>query len=273
MSNNKSSTKKIHQINTRENNQEKKSENNNYLPENELKTINGKRCLTKCFDKGKVFFHPIYLLPVRSKYKGVCATNPYYVEDSENDNIGGLQGYDFCRLEDNETYNPPDESTIILLSFTFDPRYFLSYFYGLKSFDQVIQWTLENDNLPTLTIYRIHDCAWKVFGKNIDALTYQVLEYYYEKSKNDWLRYYTDVIQREYSFELIKQTNNKSSEKDQIYQLLLDNFYTYNFFVTCVKKYVYENQNTWEKIQSHYLKLKIYVLNCLIKKLEEAENK
>lgn len=249
------------------------TENKNYLSDNELKTINNRRCLTKCYDKGKVFFHPINLVPIKSNHKGVCATDPYYSGNNNNDPTGTLNLYDYCRLEDNETYNPPNESTLILLSFTFDPKYFLEYFYGLKSFDQVIRWTLENDNLPSLTIYRIHDCAWKVFGKNIDALTYQVLEYYYEKSKNDWLKYYVDVIQNEYSFELIKDIDDKLSEKNQIYKLLLDNFYTYKFFVTCIKKYVFENQNTWGKNQSHFSNLKRYIRDCLIKKLEESENK
>lgn len=245
-------------------------DNTIFAPEQELKSISGRKCLTKCYEKGKIFFHPISLVPTQSLYNGACATNPYYVDDDGI--LGGLREYDKCRLEDNELSNPPDESAIILLSFTFDAKYFLNNFYGLKSFDQVIQWTLENDNLPYLTIYRIHNCAWKVYGKNIDALTFKVLEYYYEKSKNDWLVYYTKILQSEYSFDIIKkENNNQSSNFNQMYQLLLNNFYTYNFFVTSVKKYVYENQNIWDKIQSHYDRLKIYILNCLIKKLDDAE--
>ncbi len=233
----------------------------------ELRSLNGRRCLTKCYEKGHKFFHPISLIAVTSMEDGTCATDPYYDTNDMDSNILLMQ--DKCNIQDNATYIQPDESTTIFFSFNFDPDFFLSYFYSIKSFNDAINWTLENDHLPYWTIYRIHNCAWKVYGRDVNSLSIQVLEYYYEKTKSEWLIFYSDVFKKKISFnESTKETDTDSEQSNLEITKILQDMYTYKFFVTTIKKYIYENQDKWDKIQSHYNKIRIFILDNIKKHIK-----
>lgn len=225
-----------------------------------LLSIAGRRCLTKCHPKGIYYLHPVLLTGVRDRAYDTCAIDPVLSKDPQYYKENDMILADKCRLEDNLTYNIPSELDSILLSFYFNPRDFLASIYNLHSFDQVIYWTLENDYLPFDTIKRVHNCAWKVFGNKMEELTTGVLEYYYNLAKEYWLYDYAKMIQKNYSFELIvkKDPNTLSDGTDEIYDMLLK-FFDYSFFVSNLKRYIYEYENRWDTYESHYDRIKKYI--------------
>ncbi|XWV26172.1 hypothetical protein QJ857_gp0906 [Tupanvirus soda lake] len=244
-----------------------------------LKSINGRRCLTKCYPKGETFLHPILLTAIVERTSNGCAIEPvpsraFEASSGDDTQYLGLYGMvwaDICRLDDNKTYQPPDELESMLLSFYFNPRDFLSGVYGLYSFDQVIYWTLENDHLPFNTIKRVHNCAWKVFGNKIEELSSSVIDYYFDISRSYWLKDYAKVVQNDYSFDYTtsKTVSNISNPTEDIYKIIYFEFYTHEFFASAIKKYVYEFEDKWELIDSHYYNLKKYILSQLIEHIED----
>ncbi|AZL89316.1 hypothetical protein QKC54_gp0513 [Megavirus baoshan] len=225
-----------------------------------LKSINGRKCLTKCYPSGNTYFHPILLTGVTEMSKNSCAIEPTHSKNPlylrENDIIYA----DTCNIEDNETHILPDELESVLLSFYFNPGDFLSSIYDLHTFDDVIYWTLENDYLPFNTIKRIHNCAWKVFGSNIENLSSTVLEYYYDISKTYWLKDYSKILQNDISINLVADSNKDySNSNNEFNNIIESNIYTYDFFIDIVKKYINQNFKQWNIIKSHYDNLKNFI--------------
>jgi hypothetical protein len=243
---------------------------NNIESDNEklpLKSINGRRCLTKCFQSGTAYLHPILLTDLFGK-ENSCAIYPTYSKDPEYYRKRDMILVDTCRLEDNVTHRKPDELESILLSFFFNPSDFLVSIYGLHSFDQVIYWTLENDDLPFDTVKRVHDCAWKVYGDNIVELSNGVLDYYYDICKMYWLKNYVKIIQNKYSFDVLTKKSTVPDNADEIYNIIVNNYFSRDFFIDILHQYINEFQNKWDNIVSHYDGIKKYVFTKLIYEIE-----
>lgn len=237
-----------------------------------LQSTSGRRCLTKCHPKGNYYLHPVLLTGVRDRAYDTCAIDPAHSKDPQYYRENDMILADKCRMEDNMTYNIPNELDSILLSFYFNARDFLAGIYNLHSFDQVIYWTMENDYLPFDTIKRIHNCAWKVFGNKMEELTSGVLEYYYNLAKEYWLYDYSKAIQKDHSFQFVvsKDPSVISSSTSEIYDVLLTKFFDYSFFVSNLKRYIYEYEGTWELYVSHYDRIKIYIYEKLVHLIENS---
>lgn len=262
-------------------NKKKKAFDNNkkyeYETQNDglpLQSINGRRCLSKCYPAREEYFHPVILTGIRDKTNDTCAIQPIPIKNPEYNREHEMIYADICRLEDNTIYRQPDELESILLSFYFNPRDFLLSIYNLRSFDEVIYWTLENDYLPFDTILRVHNCAWKVFGSEIEELTNNVLEFYYDICKNYWIKDYIYSIQKNYSFDNItnKSESNISDANKEIYNIII-NILTYDFFVKIIQKYVYEYQDKWDLLDSQYSHIKKYVYRQLVEHMNKIQNK
>lgn len=240
-----------------------------------LKSINNRRCLTKCYPKNEHYLHPT-ILTVIADNKNSCAIDPVY---TKNQNI---LYHDICRLEDNKLYVPPNELESILLNFYFNPLDFLINMYNLYSFDQVIYWTLENDELPFDTIKRVHNCAWKAYGNKMENLSDYVLDYYYDLAKNHWLYDYIKLLGNKYSFGIsidnkLKSNDNIENENkeslEEMYDVIVNKFFDYAFFIEIIKKYIKTYQDIWESIESHYGNLKNFVYNELVLRIDNKLNK
>lgn len=238
----------------------------NVLP---LKSVKGRRCLTKCYPKGATYLHPTFLTEITTNVNS-CAIDPIYSKGAE---YQGVMSVDVCRLEDNTIFHPPNELESILLTFYFNPYDFLTNIYGLNSFEEVIYWTLENDHLPFDTVKRVHNCAWKIYGNQPTELSTTVFEYYYDIAKNHWLYDYAAIIEKDYSFDVITAKTSSGNVVDDIYNVLANKFFSYSFFMNAVKKYIYEYQNQWDNIDSHYGNLKNYIFKKLVQEINIETNK
>lgn len=228
----------------------------------QLKSVYGRRCLTECYPKGATYLHPVLLTGIKNDLEANCAVDPVHSSDPSYQKEYDMILADKCRLDDNALYKIPNELESILLTFYFNPRDFLSSIYDINSFDDAIYWTLENDHQPFDTILRVNNSAWKVYG--ISELSANVFEYYYSIGVEHWLKDYLKIIQDKYSFEIISDGND-----DDMYDLLKEKYFSYDFFVKAIRRYVYKNLSAWDKIDKHYFKLKAFIFEQLIGEMEK----
>jgi hypothetical protein len=229
-----------------------------------LQTITGKTCLTECYSKDREYLNPITIIekirPQNTKGKSTCGIVPIRSENPNKWDIWGV-----CRLEDNQTHRVPSEKASMLLNFYFDANDFLVEIYDLHTFNQVITWTIENSNYYFATIKRVHNCAWKVFGSNIENISEIVIDFYYELAKNNWLKDYIVILKSKYSFDMISE-NNPSQTK--ISSLIIKKFFDKIFFIQIIKKYIETYSNVWNSIGSHYGNLKKFTFKCLVENIK-----
>lgn len=235
-----------------------------------LKSIYDRTCLTKCYPKGRTYLHPILLAPYANNLKNTCAINPVYSKDENYvTKIHDMLSTDECRIDDNLTHDIPDEGESSLSSFWFSPHDFLSSIYDLDSFDDVVKWSIENNYLPIFTIKRVNNCAWKIFGNKVEQVTDGVVNYYYDISKTYWLKDYVKKIESDYSFNFDNDTGYKKSKDVTLYDILLDRYYTSDFFHDVVKNYIYDYEDKWDMVYSHYDNLKKYAYAKLVEKINK----
>lgn len=256
--------------------EELKSHNQNIVNEEKdtlppLKSVKGRRCLTKCYPKGYMYLHPVLLTAVTGNITSTCATEPIHSKDPSFFRKYDIFIADTCQLNDNELFQLPNELDSILLSYYFNPRDFLASIYELNSFEQVIKWTYDNDYLPFNTIKRVHNCAWRVFGNKYSEMSEKVYKYYYDICVNSWLKDYVKIIQNKYSFDLILKTNNNLDNLDEIYHIIKKKYLSFDFFERTIKKYIETYNEKWEKIETHYNHIKSFVFYSLIDAIESTE--
>ena len=235
-----------------------------------LKSIHGRKCLTKCIPKGDVYLHPILLTAIKEPTNNSCAINPVPSQDDNYYKINDMIWADTCNLDDNKNSKLPNELESMLFNFQLNSNDFLTSIYNLNSFDEVIYWTLENDFLPFDTIKRVHNSAWIAYGSILNNVSNVVVEYYYEMSKKYWLEDYVDNIQNDYSFNFVGDNINVGNETAGIYNIILEKYYTKSFFYTCIQKYIDEWQNKWDIVHSHYDSLKKYIYIQLVELLNDS---
>ena len=184
-------------------------------------------------------------------------------------------------LMDNEICNNISSDMINILSYEFSLDFFLSTIYNFKTFDDVITFSLDNEYIYNpLTIKRIHNCAWRLYGKNKDNITTSVLNYYYNLAIKLWMNDYMELISKKYAFSLsvgndtlhINKLNNNVKKEDQddkkIREIININLLSYEFFTSIINVYLDKYAGMMEDIKSHYKKIKNFVYRQLIKFIE-----
>lgn len=233
-----------------------------------LKSINGRKCITKCYKKGKLFIHPVILQLMLATDKDVCAINPVPSRDPLYDAIY----VDYCKLSDDETYELPNELESLLSSFHFSPLDFLENLYNIYSFDDAIKWTLENDYLPFDTIKRVQNCSWRVFGLISGEVSGMVIDYYFDIARHHWIKDYAILVEKDYSFS-IKLDDMVNNARHEVESIIYRDFLTYDFFVNCIKNYIDDYTDKWEMVNSHYASIKKYIFNKLVESMEKKSDK
>lgn len=230
-----------------------------------LQTITGKNCLTECYSKDREYLNPVTIIekirPQNTKGKSTCAIVPIRSENPNKWDIWGV-----CKMEDNLTHHIPSEKASMLLNFYFDANDFLVEIYDIHTFNQVITWTIEN-NYHFATIKRVHNCAWKVFGSNIENISEIVIDFYYELAKNNWMKDYIVIIKAKYSFDILSDNTTES-----LSNIIIKKFFNKIFFTQIIKKYIETYVAVWNSIGSHYGNLKKFTFKCLIENIKFKSN-
>jgi len=235
-----------------------------------LQTDDGEKCLTKCYAKGEKIFHPITLTFKTADFNGTCATEPHKDQDIEKISKGQFSvELGQCML--NSSLIHPDERTI-MMSYYFDPVFFVTIFYNLKTFNAVIRWTNDYTEASFATINRVHNCAWHIFGRNKDNITDIVLKYYYQLAVKKWMSIYIDNLSKKYSFNIRSDivSNNNDPTSEELSQIIIKKFFSYEFFVSVINQYIDTiKRDTDQRVKKHYRLIKNFVYEHLIDHIKD----
>lgn len=229
-----------------------------------LQTDDEEECLTKCYVKGEKIFHPRTLTFKTAEFDGTCAIEPHKEHDIEKISKGQfVVETGQCILNSSLAY--PDERTI-MMSYYFDPVFFITIFYNLKTFNAVIRWTNDNAESYFATINRVHNCAWHIFGRNKDNVTDIVLKYYYQLAVKKWMPIYIENLSKKYSFAITSDniTNSNDPTSGELSQIIIKKFFSYEFFVSVMNKYIDTiKRDTDQRVKKHYRLIKNFVYEHL----------
>lgn len=177
--------------------------------------------------------------------------------------------------------NEVSPDMINMLSYNFSVEFFLSGIYNFSIFDDVIVFSQDNEFIYNpLTIRRIHNCAWRLYGENKDNITPSVLNYYYDIAIKTWMNEYMDLISKKYAFNLsidsdILQisrsgnTDNGDQSDQKIQEIINVNLLSYEFFASIINMYLDKNHGSMKDIKNHYLKIKNFVYRQLVRSIEK----
>ena len=136
------------------------------------KSKNNNQCITPCFEKGSFITHPITLEIISSNYHPFCATNQYVYKDPTTGKKKELS-YEICMgatTKDKYLKTKDISIQMLLPTINFDHGVFLKIQYNIHSFEDALDWIINNSHVPYNTIKRILDCAWNVYGFDIDLI-------------------------------------------------------------------------------------------------------
>lgn len=230
-----------------------------------LKSHDGNKCLTSCNVKGSKYLHPILMTDFESGDNS-CAVSSLNTKNTKR--IRKIDSwFEKCDPSNNNNSQDVDEIENIMSGFLITAYDLINDVYELKTFDDVIRWLIDNSKKNKLTLARIHNCAWKVYGMKHDEITNLVTSYYYNLSLSDWLPGFIDDVKKEYSFNLII---NKNYHPTSLSDIIKNEFYTHNFFTRTLQKYIYSYEDQWHRIDQHFTHIKSFVFSTLV---DEINNK
>jgi hypothetical protein len=223
--------------------------------------------------------------------QSACATIP----TKKNDN------YELKACDSNAPVEVIDTQYFSMPRFLLTKYQFLEGTYDIHTFDETIDWSLENADKSFYTIKRVHDISWYVFGSDVQNISNKVKEYYYNLLVKVWMVKYYSIIIKKYRLKIIDRVlyvEKKDGEDDviqadhvlvsdqynrndeielniytnskivkEIIDALVIKYFKYSQFVDLLISYVNTNYESWEDIPSHYDALIIYFYKKLASKL------
>jgi hypothetical protein len=195
------------------------------------KSIQNHQCLGPCYEPNVEIIHPIFLNKIRKNEYPICPTDYYEVIDERTGKTHYAE-YDNC---ENPTHNTdistPETLTIFQSGFT--KEIFLSYYYEINSFEEMIEWLATNKFAILETKERIVNASLNLYGDNLDFFDEIFIDFYCDYIKEKFLGAVYKEIQQYIGVEnnevfIIDESNNKL--KNNEYYIERINYIAEKFF-------------------------------------------
>lgn len=233
--------------------------------------LNGQQCIGPCYPAGTRVLHPITLIDQSVKDRPFC---PTMVWKDEKNNVD--KWVDVCLVADDMESNTPDD---IILDYTFPTigftcENFLRSYYGIFSFESAVDW-LSNNKSPFYTHMRIINCAWKIYGANTDVINDQLIDFYSNVIKKEWIRYiYPHVAKYIYvdnkNIYIKENTDDINENKVEKINYFNKKFNTKQIIYKVLNSYIEDNKSIWDDIQDHNDNIKYYYIEYIINKIKNT---
>lgn len=224
-------------------------------------SINNQQCVGPCYPANKIILHPITLNYLTSK-EPFCPTLRWYDEKEHQ-----YKNADICLIPSDSNIDQQQiDTNLVVPTFYFNCEYFLKAYYDIYSFENATEWINVNSDQPYNTQLRVINCAWRVFGPDIDIMNDQLIEFYLNIIKKVWIREIYPKISK--YIHIDKKDNNvyisadepDTQTSDKKYTVEKINYFNQKFntrqiFYNVLKKYIDENKNNWAKIINHNHKI------------------
>lgn len=235
--------------------------------------LNGQQCIGPCYPTGTEIVHPIILESVSVKDRPFCPTNVWVDKRDGRD-----KWVDICIKEDNVEKLSGDE---LLLEYAFPTigftcENFLKSYYGIFSFESAIEWINNNKN-PFYTNMRIINCAWKIYGNSTDIINDQLIEFYVNAIKKEWIKYiypkiatYIYVDQKNKNIFIKENNDNVNENKIEKINYFNKKINTDQNMYKVLMIYVNDNMSKWDNIIDHNENIKSYYVDYIINKFKST---
>lgn len=160
---------------------------NRKLAKKYKKSINNIQCLGPCYKPDTYVVHPVYLEHI-NKYDDnpFCPTEYHEVNDTKTGKNKVIP-YDICENPTDITDISTSES-IILFQSGFTKDVFLSLYYDINSFEEMIEWLNINKTALIDTKTRIVNAALNIYDNNIEHFDDTFIKFYIEYMKDKFTK-------------------------------------------------------------------------------------
>jgi hypothetical protein len=241
------------------------------------KSDKGYQCLGPCYDKYVTSIHPITFDVITSK-------NPYcpvtgYQKFYPSENKFKITYLDECKNNDNnDTLDKNEEIYNNLLPYMdFNIKDFLSIFYEINTFEDGINWIIDNSQSNIKTKTRIFECILSVFGKNIDIIDNRIIDFFINIIKMNYItkiynniKKYIYIDEKNNTVTIDKNTNdNTDNEKKNIIKtnFIIKTFINQDIIQKFLFKYFKIKKNNWNDIHDYVddliNELNHYIINII----------
>lgn len=158
------------------------------------KSINNRQCFGPCYEPNTTILHPVFLSTVKNAIYPETPFCPTDFHEVVNERTGEKKEieYDTCK---NPTHNKDASTTESLIIFQsgFTKDVFLSFYYGINSFEEMNEW-LETNKFVTLeTRARIVNASLNLYGDNLDFFDEIFVDFYVDYIKDKLSIIYKDI--------------------------------------------------------------------------------
>lgn len=224
-----------------------------------VKTIHNDTCITKCIPPLTTYLHPLTLELININ-NNTCAT--YQISKKENEEEKNNENV--CKLKDNDDNIFYNEKELILSPYNLNNEDFLLNVYNIKSFDDVIKWSEENNYIVNNTFKRINKCAWSAYGLKQEIITLQVIKYYYIFFIKNWMNTFMEKIKNDYEFQIL-------NDSEDVKMMIVDNYISLDDFDKIITSFINEYRDKWDIINDHFALLNNYIYQKIISKLKQKK--
>lgn len=233
------------------------------------KSQSGLQCITPCYPANTWTINPITLRYHKSDL-------PYcHVNYKINESNGKVEEIDKC-------FNPLSEEEYknldidyVIPSFNFDCSQFLFLFNNIKSLSDGMMYLEKKKYTSVNTRQRIVNCLFKIYGKEIDASSTIIIDFFVEYAKKKWINgIYQSINKYIYtdgqSVYFVNGTNNKLAPDDykiERMNYIIDKFVTYDEMYKFIFRYIKYRYNDWENIDNFMEDIKITYFEYIKEKI------
>lgn len=234
-------------------------------------SVNNIKCIGPCYPKGTTITHPITLQLITNHTISFCPTDAWYDEKNKRTRFEAE-----CYLTDKYEQHSP-EFSITDPTFQFNCDQFLKLYYDIYTFEDASDWVSTNTYYPILSLLRIIDCAWSVYGYSITIISEQLIDFYIMVIKKKWINDIYPKISK-YLFtstnKISFKENTGDSEKHKIEKInfFMQKIITRQFIYKILQSYIDIHKSNWDDIGSHNKTIKDYLIKNIINKIKITIN-
>ena len=120
---------------------------------------------------------------------------------------------------------------------------------------------------------RIIDCAWKIYGSNVDVLNDQLIDFYIMVIKKDWIKYIYPIISKyiyvdENNIYFKKNSDDENSNQIEKINFFFKKIINKQFIYKFLYSYIEMNKSNWDDIKSHSKLMLEYLIDYIISKIK-----
>lgn len=252
------------------------NKNNSNFPETKFPiSINNKHCIGPCYPSGTYIMHPLTLEYITDSKNPFCPTERWF-----NEKENRYQRIDSCLIasKQEDIDKMQVELSFIIPTFYFDCEHFLKVYYEIYSFEGANDWVIQNIKDPIFSNLRIMDCAWKIYGSNLNIISDQLIDFYIYVIKKEWIKDIYPIVSKYIYIDennniyLQKDENNNDPNDKQVEKInfLIKKFISKQLIYNVLYDYIETNKSDWNSIKNHNRLIEDYLIKYILNKIHKT---